>query len=637
VSGISASLPRLPRWQTQALVCAGFFLLAFVVYGWSLGNTFVMWDDNLLITGNPDVRGFSLHRIWRAFSTFDPELYVPLTILSYQLDYTLGGLHPFIFHFTNLILHTFNGLFVAWLLYLLSSRPRLALFAGLLFLVHPLNTEAVVWASARKDLLSTFFFLLSIIGYVYHSDSGNKRMYGLSVAAFLLALLSKVSIVLGPVLLFFIDWYRGRRIDRRMILEKMPYFALSAVFGIIAIFGKTQVVAATTTFQKILMAFKSTMFYLEKWIAPVELAPLYPYDKPIAATPDFLIPMAAVSILIIIIVASLKWTRAIAFCAAFFALMVIPSFTNFAKGGESYVASDRYAYVPSIGLFLLLILVAGEVSRRIADSLDDRRIRGAGTALGIVMVCGFSLLAYKQSLVWRGTDTMFEHTLRHYPDAIAAKINLGVTYRIGGQYEKAMEILDLAIRQRPHSRAYTAKAAIYMLENDYDKAIEMCNLARQTDPKDPDPLYGLGLAYQKKDDPEKAKAMFLETLTMAPDHGGAMNNHASILFAEGKLDEAEAYYRKAITVMPHVADPYYNVAIIREQREDFAEAAKLLEKVTEIEGDKPQVLQRLASAYAQINDTNATERTLKRLLAVDPGNSFARQMLDAMKWSGLSQ
>ena len=162
-------------------------VLTLLVYGKSLGNAFVRWDDSMLIYENPIVREISWKSLKAAFTTYDPELYIPLTFLSYQIDYAIGGMHPFGFHLTNLVLHTLNAVLVFFLLQLLLSgnnpplplkgegRVRVAgrgtaFLVALLWAIHPLNTEAVVWASARKDVLSTFFFLGSLCTYLKWRD-----------------------------------------------------------------------------------------------------------------------------------------------------------------------------------------------------------------------------------------------------------------------------------------------------------------------------------------------------------------------------------------------------------------------------------------------------------------------------------
>ena len=152
-------------------------MVGFAVYGTSLRNGFISIDDPLLIIDNPDIRQISGESLRSIFSRFDPELYMPLTFLTYQLEYAFGGLYPFTFHFFSLLLHILNAFFVYLLLRKLTGTSILSFVGGLLFLVHPLHTEAVVWASAHKDLLSATFFLSTLLTYLSFTKTGRRRVY----------------------------------------------------------------------------------------------------------------------------------------------------------------------------------------------------------------------------------------------------------------------------------------------------------------------------------------------------------------------------------------------------------------------------------------------------------------------------
>ena len=288
------------------IFCACIFALLFGVYGYSLTNEFVHWDDGLLIFENPIVQEFSFRSIYKAFTSYDPELYIPLTLLSYQIDHVIGRLNPFFYHLTNLILHAFNALSVAWIGFLLSKNKWIAALSAFLFAVHPLNTEAVVWASARKDLLSAFFILPSFAFYLKYSENRSTRWYGASLIGFLLALLSKATVIFFPLVLILTDLRNHRRIDRKMIVEKIPFFLLSILLGIIAMFGKEG--NATLLIEKILIGSKAAIFYLTKIIVPYGFSVLYPYTKPIAfSSPDLAI--AFIALLILIVVSIFLWKR----------------------------------------------------------------------------------------------------------------------------------------------------------------------------------------------------------------------------------------------------------------------------------------------------------------------------------------
>ena len=164
---------RISRhWTLLAAVLFGLLLL---IYSRSLWNDFVLWDDDYLIVHNPLIRSLSPHAIWTAFTSYDPELYIPLTFLSYQLNYLIGGLHPFIFHLTNLLLHGINAMLISRIAFKLSQKNVwITAAAGLLFAVHPLHTEAIVWASARKDVLASTFFLVSLFLYLRYRESDQR-------------------------------------------------------------------------------------------------------------------------------------------------------------------------------------------------------------------------------------------------------------------------------------------------------------------------------------------------------------------------------------------------------------------------------------------------------------------------------
>ena len=347
--------PSLPPLRAVLWVVASFCVAMLAIYGTSLRNGFVTFDDGMLITDNSAIREITPASLKAIFTHYDPELYIPLTFFSYQLDFQLGGEQPFIFHLDNLLLlllHTINALLVCWLFYLLSfGRKDLALVAGIIFAAHPIQTEAVAWAAARKDVLSSLFFLLSLIGYLYYRSEENRRFYWWSIVAFLLGLLAKVSVIMLPAVLFLLDWREGRRWGRTMLLEKVPYVVLCVLFGIIAIFGKTDLLSKTSLWTKALLACRSSVFYLQKFFWPSGFSVLYPYDGPVSlAATGFLLSMVVLVLLLFSALWTIRWTKEIAFGLAFYFVMLLPTFTNLAKNGDIYLASDRYAYLPNIGI-----------------------------------------------------------------------------------------------------------------------------------------------------------------------------------------------------------------------------------------------------------------------------------------------
>lgn len=533
--------PRL-RW-----IIGAFILIGFAVYGWSvLTNDFVKFDDDGLITENPAVESVSPSAIWWDFTHFDPELYIPLTFVSYQANHLIAGMSPGMFHATNLVLHIINAVLVLLLITKLTGDRRVALLGGLLMLLHPLHTEAVSWASARKDVLSTFFMLASILAYMKSQNSGSTKWYGASVFLFLLGLLSKVSILLMPVILLLTDWVHGRRID---VKKCLPHAILSLFFGVVAVVGKENVLGSSSLTTGILLAAKSTVFYLGKIVIPYPLSVIYPYREEInLMSSDFLIPLLIIAILIAAVLYSLKYTKWIAFGAGIFAVMLLPSFTNYAKGGEIFFASDRYAYVPSIGVFLLVAMAALHVRDRWPS------MRKVTEASIVVVLIALGVLSVRQSLVWASTDTLFTNVLEHYNDSPLALNKVGANRIKQGDLDEASRLLEKSIKLSPTARAYYNLGLIYILRQEFDEA-ERANIrAVKIDPNHAWAHANLGYLYARKKDYQKATTEYETSLALEPTDTETMINLASMYMALGRGADALRIATLAAKTDPGNAD-----------------------------------------------------------------------------------
>src|SRR3989344_9385724 len=317
-------------------------LLALLVYLPSLRNGFALVDDGLLIFENNLVRELSLKTLRVAFTSYDPELYIPLTFVSYQSDYLLGGYNPLIYHLTNLLLHMGSTFLVSAFIFYLTKRSKLAIACALLFAIHPITVETVVWAAARKDVLSGFFFLLSATLY----------------------LLSKVTAITLPLIFLLCDLHRGRRDYKEVVLEKTPYFLLALLFGLIALFGKATLLAERSPLEHFLLACKMVILALSKILVPLRLSVFYPELGEVTLFhPTFLL-----SLLILIILGAVVWMfrqkKLLLFGALFFLITLAPAALTFMKGGNTFLFSDRYAYLPSLGVIFLAAHLLDENFRR---------------------------------------------------------------------------------------------------------------------------------------------------------------------------------------------------------------------------------------------------------------------------------
>ncbi|OGJ57601.1 hypothetical protein A2635_01890 [Candidatus Peribacteria bacterium RIFCSPHIGHO2_01_FULL_51_9] len=515
-----------------------YFLLVLVpllVYGASvLTNDFVAIDDELLILDNPKVHGLTVGNLAAIFTSYDPELYIPLTLFSHQIEYTFFGANPVVYHGVNLILHIGSTL----LLFMIFRRlftERIAFLCALIFAIHPLNTEAVAWASARKDVLSAFFFLCSVHWYLQWRDDG--RRFWMSVIAFAFGLLSKVSILFLPLILILLDWVRGEEVRWR---EKMPYIFLSILFFLIALFGKPVQMGSFVT--PVLLSFASIPFYLWKFVAPLGLSVFYPFTEEVSLTnPQILSGLLFMLFSGGVVAWSLRRTRTVAFGITFFLLMLAPSLLNVLKGGENgvldiYFASDRYIYLAMIGLLYLVGICA-----------QQRRI--VGNILMVIAIL-FGIGTYRQSHVWASSELLFQNVIDHQENSHVAYNNLAGIMAKNDDMEKAVELYQKSLNVKKNSRALFNLAQIAASVGNSDYAIKFYEQMLEIQPRHAQAQAQVGSFYLEKGDIERAYEHLLRARALDPNLPSVHYNLGLIFEYLGQQNEARAAFEEVLRLDP---------------------------------------------------------------------------------------
>ena len=605
-------------------IAVAIFAIVLVVFGQTLKNNYVTLDDIQLIYSNPTAKGLNATNIKAAFTTFDPELYVPLTMMSYQTEYSLFGMKPGVTHAVNLFLHALSAFFVFWFLYLLSGKRSIAMLCGLLFALHPLHTEAVAWASARKDVLSAFFFLTSLTAYTAYLRYYKKLLYGASLVLFFLGLLSKVTVIGLPIILVLIDYYIKRPITRKIWMEKLPFLALSVLFGLIALFGKKTIVAGLTVKATMLMAAKSSVFYLSKLFWPHTLSVMYPQSTPIALTrAEFFVPVLILIALCVVVLAFRKRYPVLLFGALFFALTVIPSFINFAKAGEIYFASDRYAYLPSIGFFLILATFAVKLRKFIL----------APIAAALLIL--FAAESWMQVQVWKDSVSLFSHVIDSYPTAAAAQFNLGVIALNSADDSGAIKYFKASIDAHPRSNAYSGLASALRQQGRYEDAETYYKKAMELDRTDPEPHFGLADLYFALGRTEDATKEFETTLEMDPNYVAAYNNYGVMLMDSEQYEKAETMFKKARDINPTFSKTHFNLGKLYQMQRKTRESVASFELALKFNPEDIDTKVNLAAEEIVSKHAGAALTLLKEVLAVDSENEQARALLNEMLRLGM--
>ncbi len=408
--------------------------LSFFSYYPSLDNEITSWDDEFYITNNPYLKTLNSENIAKVFNTETYYMgnYHPLSMVSLSIDYAISGetekgeINPFTFHFTNLFLHILISLLVFWFVLLLFKNFNLALIVGLLFGVHTIHVESVAWISERKDVLYSFFFMASLITYVKYTEKKSAFLYSLSLFLFLLSLFSKGQAVSLAITIILIDWFKNRTLtDIKLIVEKIPFLALAIFFGLIAIGAQKESDAlideqAYSLIQRTGIASYAFMQYIFKLILPVNLSAIYPYPDIInQKIPSFyyLMILPTLGILAIFIWLLKKKKKILFFGIAFFIINIFLLLQFIPVGSATH--ADRYAYIPSIGFFILL---SAFIVKILKEKPKAKNVVFIITGIYIVLL---SILSFQRCNIWKNSETLWTDTTEKSPKSVVAWNNLG--------------------------------------------------------------------------------------------------------------------------------------------------------------------------------------------------------------------
>ena len=509
-----------------------------VLYARSIGNGFVNLDDPLLVTENSHVTTVSLQNIGYVFTHFDPELYIPLTFLSYQAEAWTLGFGAWHFHFFNLLLHLGCITLVYAITLKLAKQKDIALLSSALFALHPANAETVLWISARKDLLCSFFSLAAWNAYLSYGQQEKRSTLFAIFGLLLLALFSKVTAVIMPFVFLLSDGYLGVHYTTKKLKKLLPSFALALLFGIVAIVGKTHILESESVSTLVLMAFRSTAFSLRMLLLPTGQSVMHFVHDPIGlASPIFAFSLLLVTVLTLIAWEMRKRIPAIAFGWGFFLLTLTPTFLLYSHGIESLVlGSERYLYLPSIGLFLIAASICHRLFRHAAISRPTRIVMGIGIVA--ILLCS-AFLTEQRVNVFHNSITFNEDILKTEPHAARALYNLG---------------LALEDAARP-----------YEAESRYREALA-------ANPAFALPAINLGILTAKEGRTEEGIAMLLKATEIDPTYFRGFFNLGITYQKLGRLDDAIAAYRKTIELFPDFPTPHQYLATVYGQKKMYREA-----------------------------------------------------------------
>lgn len=659
---------RLDRPAGRNVLALAVAVATLLLFARTWGHDFVNYDDPDYVTANPHVQaGLTAKGIQWAFFSRDISYWHPLTWLSHMADRQVFGSWAGGHHLTSTLWHAANAALAFLVLRRLTGSLWPSLLAAAVFAWHPLRVESVAWVAERKDVLSGFWWLSCL--WLYHEYArrradgtvGARRWYAASALAFAAGLMSKPMVVTLPVVLLLLDYWPLGRWPRegagRLVLEKLPFLALSLAVSVLTVVAQHGVGTLSTVLPldaRLANAAVCSLRYLGKLLFPSQLAVLYPHP---GFWPSATIA-AAVGTLIVLTGLALwqRWRRPWVLVGwGWFVVTLLPV-SGIVQVGIQAMA-DRYTYLPLLGIELAVIWTAREVFAR---------RQTAAVALAVAGLAALMVLTWRQLAVWRNSLVLFDRavavTERNYlahnnrglalfesgrvEEAIAdyrrslainpaypdANNNLGHALAQQGRPAEAMPYYRAALQAKPdHLEVLNNLAnALSDLAN-LEEAVPLYRQVLERDPRHVNALNGYGVALAMQGQLAEAVAQFDEVLRLEPDNVSAHSNRGNACAMLGRTDEAIAHYRRALALAGDDARTHYNLGNVLGTRGDVAGAVAQYRRAVELQPVNPDAHASLGLALAKSGDRDGAVRHLQIALQQRPNFPNAKAWLEAVR------
>ncbi len=601
---------------------------------------FIEYDDSVYVTTNPIVaEGLQPARLINALYPYEAN-WIPLTWVSLALDVQIGGLAPGTFHLTNLILHALNALLLFVLFQRATGSVWRSWWVAALWALHPLRVESVAWVAERKDVLSMFWGLWAFIAYTSYATTRSRRAYALALGAFVCSVLSKPMLVTLPVLLCLFDLWPLRRVfwqGRRLVpavneglwallLEKIP-FALVAFLVSIATSvaqrrgGAVVPLTAISLADRLSNAPVSAMLYLRDTLWPTRLAAFYPYTPQSAAAAVLcLVALLAVSVIV------WHWRERRPYLLAgwiWYAAALVPVIGIVQVGEQS--RADRYTYVPIVGVIVLVVWLAADLTAR------SRLLQKAATVIAALVVVALSVLTRQQVEYWRDSGTLFGRALEVTTDNYKAHQLLGLFFWNRQDDASATEHFKASSALRPNYPApRLGLGNIALRRQDFVAAEQHFESVRSLNPTSVPALNGLGLVRANRDDLVGAVELFRQAAALRPDSASVHYNLGDTLARLGKPSEAVEQYRELVGLAPNDIGARLKLGLALSHMGDEAAAIEQFNAVIRLNPQLPEAHYSLGLSLAGLGRSSEALHALDQALALRPDWPLAQSLRAAV-------
>jgi len=559
---------KIKREHLVSLIILTLAFHTLVTYWQTQNHDFIDYDDQIYVTENHLIQEeISLKSIAGTLTNVHPRHghWHPLTMLSHMLDWQLFGNRAGGHHWTNVIIHVFNTILLFLLWRIMTGALWRSAFVAALFAIHPINVESVAWIAERKNVLSTFFWLLTMICYVWYVRSPVFKRYLTVLLFFILGLLSKAMLVTLPLVLLLMDYWPLQRtnlcqqeersisaalVQRQklsfLILEKIPLFIIALVFSGLALsaaktgyaFANLESVSFSDHALNVIFSYA---LYVKKLFWPTDLAVFYPHGIILAWQAS----LAAIFLIVVTFLVCKNFRKYPYLPVGWFWYLVtmVPVGGLIRVGDQSM--ADRYAYVPFVGLFVMLAWLVPQVFAKL------RQAKKYIFSIFITCIIILTILTYTQIGMWKNTTSLFEKALQVNPENYTAYNILGSEEARRGKHKQALFYYQKALQINPKfSRAYSNAGNSFLALGRYEEADDYYQKAIAINEKLDIAHYNLGVLKLLLNRPRDAVQYFEKALIITPGFVNARFNLGVALFRTGRISDAVEHFEKALELNP---------------------------------------------------------------------------------------
>ena len=610
------------------------------IFAQVISHDFITFDDGAYITGNAHVqKGLSGKNLVWAFTSTEVSNWHPLTWLSHMLDCELYSLNPAGHHLNSLFFHVANTLLLFFVLRSGTGRLWESAMVAALFALHPLHVESVAWVSERKDVLSAFFWMLTMSAYVYYCRRPGSYRYLLIIISFGAGLMAKPMLVTLPFVLLLMDlWPLGRlqlpaRVTTesgpqsltRLVVEKIPLFVLSAASCVVTFMAQSRG-GAVMTFEalplivRIINTFVSYVRYLASMLWPQDMAVFYPH--PGTSLPLWQGVAAALFIAVVLLLVARQYLKRPFLLVGWlwFLGTLVPVIGLVQVGGQSM--ADRYTYLPSIGIFLMFVW-------GFSGLFAGLRSRGPLLAFGstAVLLC-LSVVTWFQLGHWKDTETLFRHTLSVTKRNYVAHSNLGAFLTDKGRLDEARAEHEKALSIWPsYPDAHNNLGVVFARKGLLKEAISHYKKALQANPKHLLAHQNMASALAELGELEEAVSYYHRALIIDPEAGANHNTMGVVLARLQRMDEAVSHLTRAIELCPDCPEPYNNLGRVLTIQGRPEKAIAYLQSAITLRPDYAEAYNNLGLANVKLGILDEAVYYLSAALHIKPGYGKARANL----------